>query len=1248
MRALLFAACTAVLLALGGPGPALGQSADTTAAAEVYRVLLVGDTGAPRLETADPVLQLLEAELARAGAASAVVFLGDNLYPHGLPPEHAPARPLAEARMDRQLAVLDGYEGRVVFIPGNHDWASGGPGGLDAVQRQEAYIETALNRGDVFLPSNGTPGPAVVDLTDYVRLIVLDTQWWLHPHDKALGSETYDVEGPGSVLVQLRDEILRSDDHDVLVVGHHPLTSRGEHAGYAPLRHHLFPLTVSIPGAYIPLPGLGSLPWLYKRTFGFTRQDLAAPRYEQLRTALADIFSVHDGLVYAAGHDHSLQYFHETIGENTQTHLVSGSASRLSFVAPGRDADFTAQQQGLMRLHYFDDGSVRLTIVVPSDSAAAEPAVLFSDQLEGPERERIDLGLPTHRPAVWPDYRDSTVTMAVNAGYQTDPMPRWLIGGGHREAWATPVEVPVLDLSRAAGGLTLVKRGGGAQTRSLRLRDAEGREYVLRSIDKDPTNRLPESLQYDFAYDIAEDLTSALHPFGALLVPPLAEAAGVYHTHPRIVFVPDDPRLGIYRDDFRGQLMLLEMRPDEDLSAFPNFGNSSNVIGTPKLLQELAGDNDHRVDQESYARGRLFDMLIGDWDRHADQWRWASYEPYELDTTLTGDARTQGKIYRPIPRDRDWAFNLRDGLAFRLARPFLPKIQGFTPRFVNLQGLTLNGLQLDRRFTNQLREEDWTRLAADLQAALPDSILTSAVQAWPDPIAELDSAWVVSRLLERRDQLVDVARNYYDLHARVVDVVGSNKHERFNVERRPDGTVRVAAYKMTDEGELVMPIYDRTFLAGETEEIRLYGLGGNDLFRFTGRAPANPRILAIGGAGEDRFVDDSVVRGPGRKTHIYDTPQGTTWEAGPETRVTRSEYHPIGTYRPAVFYHDQTLPTFFFDANKGDGLFVGGGVKVLRHGFRKDPFARRHRLRANIAPLTAAFNVEYDGLLTDVLGEWDVGAEVYYRSPNYFRNYYGLGNESPNTEAAQEYYRARLASAGLRPFVRRHLQPGVTLEVGVFGTFTRVREDDDRFIATPQAGVSPSTFQNQWFAGPRLRLEMDNTDRGLHPTNGFRLTTEGSVHLGLRDFNRPYGRIDGALSVYLTPRPLPWFTVALRVGGTTVRGRFPFYDAPVLGSRSALRGYRFERFAGRSRAYQNTELRLRLKRFRTYLLYGETGVYGFLDTGRVWTDGELSSVWHQGYGLGAWLNAADQFVLRGAVGFSVEDYSLTAGLGFLF
>ena len=241
--------------------------------------------------------------------------------------------------------------------------------------------------------------------------------------------------------------------------------------------------------------------------------------------------------------------------------------------------------------------------------------------------------------------------------------------------------------------------------------------------------------------------------------------------------MPDDPRLGVYREIFGGQLMMFELRPDDDMSDFPSFGASKEVVSSDKFYEEITDDNDNHVEAEAFVKARLFDMLLSDWDRHRLQWRWAEFDSEER----------SGKVYRPIPRDRDWAFNRFNGLFPGLMRmSFDPKFQEFDYEFGNIKGLTKNGLWQDRRLTATVERDVWIDAAKELQASITDEVIDAAVLDWPQPIIDYHGEEVAAKLKSRRDGLVDAAETYYELLAKYVDIVGTNKHERFVVERVSD------------------------------------------------------------------------------------------------------------------------------------------------------------------------------------------------------------------------------------------------------------------------------------------------------------------------------------------------------------------------------------------------------------------------------------------------------------------------------
>lgn len=1219
-----------------------------------YEVILVGDAGDLALDGSDPFQDLLSTHLTTGGEQSAVVFLGDNLYPRGLPPIFSTERGAAEARLDVQIDMLRGYPGQIFFVPGNHDWDDGEADGLNAIRRQEAYLEEALGRGDLLIPSDGFPGPVTKDLTDDIRLVALDSQWWLHPYARPFGDTgDYNVQEPNDVLTQLQYVIEDSDDHKLLVVAHHPLLSNSSHAGVFDPKYHLFPLSKSFKGAYIPLPVLGSIVLFYNRFIGLSRQDLSHPLYEAYRQAVLDIIGTHEGLIFAAGHEHNLQYFAHRGSAGIQHVLVSGSGSYSSYTRTGGNSLFASPDRGFLKVRYFGDGSVWME----AWSINAPDAPIYTALLEGAdpdaEAEEAESAEEAEEPVETRSFADSTVVVAVNPDYQAGSLRRWVVGDGWRNAWAQPVEIPVFDIGTEAGGLTPLQRGGGAQTRSLRLENEDGHQFVLRSIDKYPARALPEAFRYGLALDIAEEMTSAIHPYGAFIVPPLASAVGVYHTNPRVVYVPDDPRLGRYRQDYRNQIMLLEERPDEDQTHQPSFGRSENVIGSDKLYQEIRADNDHRVDQRAFLRARLFDLLLGDWDRHADQWRWASFEPGELDPTLTGEDSTMGKVYRPVPRDRDWAFNNRDGLFFKLARPFVPKLQGFQDNYGSLSGLTTNGSLLDQRFLNGLDRDAWRAEAESIRVRLSDEAIEAAVRTWPPEIFALDGETFIDRLKTRRDKLADVAERYYTVRARIVDVVGSDKHERFEVRRIDSRHTEVVMSKINREGEVRMELFRRVFDHRETDEVRLYGFGGDDAFIVTGDVWRGLKLRLIGGTGADTFVDSSNVRrGYQPHTLIYDTPtelEPVVQVVGSrETRFERADRYPQLTLGVLPQRYDEQLPLLYFYSNTEDGLFVGGGYRWTRQGFLKEPYARQQMIRANVAPLTGAFNAEYRGIFVSVLNtSWDAGLDASYRSPLSIRNFYGLGNGRDVEAPDSLYWRTRMTQARVAPYFSRRLLDVARVSVGPTFTFTRFADTEGRFLTSPEAGVDDDVFDGLYHLGLNSRLALDTRDDRVVPRRGFTNDYVLEAYAGLSGEGH-FVRTSAVMAGFLTTPDVTWLTVAPRLGFSHTFGEFPFYMANTLGDNGSMRGYRADRFAGRTALFQNLEARVRVKRFAGYVGRGEMGLFAFVDNGRVWADGERSNRWHQGYGGGLWMSLLDRVVFNVTTAFSREDRLVTFGLGWFY
>lgn len=361
-------ACAPALLRLA-PAPPV---ADLTVEGLETSLFLIGDAG--YAVPGDRVLAALQAQGRTAPRGSAVVFLGDNVYPRGIPPDTAADYPTARDRLSTQAAIADSTGLRVIFVPGNHDWDRHRPTGWAQIQRQEQFLDAyARTRGvSVELqPRGGCPGPVVTRLSPGLRLVAIDTQWWLQKGPRsgyATPAEVAALPDPQvSCPAAREDDVVRAlsavhaeaDGSVTVMVGHHPLRSSGEHGGHHPWLQYLFPLVPTPVAGWLWAP----IGWIYPlgRKLWADDQDFAGRRNQAMRRAVEGTFQPGSPLLYASGHDHSL----ELVRHGTDRFFaVSGSGVERHQSAMGRSDStaFASSRPGFMRLDLFRDGRVRIGV----------------------------------------------------------------------------------------------------------------------------------------------------------------------------------------------------------------------------------------------------------------------------------------------------------------------------------------------------------------------------------------------------------------------------------------------------------------------------------------------------------------------------------------------------------------------------------------------------------------------------------------------------------------------------------------------------------------------------------------------------------------------------------------------------------------------------------------------------------------------------------------------------------------------
>ncbi|MCJ8166466.1 hypothetical protein MKJ04_16595 [Pontibacter sp. E15-1] len=474
-----------------------------------------------------------------------------------------------------------------------------------------------------------------------------------------------------------------------------------------------------------------------------------------------------------------------------------------------------------------------------------------------------------------PEAVDS-VTVKAGKHYSRGFLHRILWGTHYRPVWNAPVTAPVLDLNTAHGGLTVKEIGGGFQTTSMTLADSSAFTYALRSLDKDPIRVLPKVWRKTFAANVLRDQISAINPYAALTAPPMAAAAGIMHSTPRLVYVrPNDSAFGEHKERFGDKVYLLEEKFDGDKTITAQMGKAVDIDGSGTVLNNRYGDNDVFIDQVAFAKARLFDILIHDWDRHEGQWEWAQYNENGI------------RIYRPIPKDRDnMYYRFQDGIIpWIFSRNWaIRKFESFDDEFNDVYALTMNSRFIDERGLSALTRQQFDSLAHVLQKQITDQVIAEAVQQFPSSVYELVGPATQRKLISRRDALPKAAEEFYKILAKEVLVVGTDVEDTFEVKRLNDEETEVTVRRKSDD----IITYHRVFFRSETELITLHGLAGDDDFKVTGKAGKGIKVKIVGGRGEDEITDTSKVGGWGKKTWVYDTERGTELKAGPETKDKRT------------------------------------------------------------------------------------------------------------------------------------------------------------------------------------------------------------------------------------------------------------------------------------------------------------------------------------------------------------------------
>ncbi|WP_406682702.1 metallophosphoesterase [Seonamhaeicola sp. MEBiC1930] len=1187
----------------------------------IHSFYLIGDAGNSPIGTKSKALQTLEKELEQASKHSTVLFLGDNIYPKGMPKKKSESRTFAEHQLNAQTEIVKNFKGDAIFIPGNHDWYSDG---LKGLKRQENYIEDKLGK-NTFLPENGCPIEKV-DVSEDIVLIIIDSEWYITNWDKhPTINDDCEIKTRAKFFEELEGLIKKARGKTTVLALHHPMFTNGPHGGQYSFGSHL-----------TPLPVLGTLKNLLRKTSGVSPADLQNKKYNTLKKRIVTLAQENDKVIFVSGHEHGLQY----IVQDNLPQIISGSGSK-STATKNISGEFSSSDLGYSRFDVLKDGSSYVRFY-----SAINNELIYQNQVFA---EDVEEHIVNYNESFPSNVKASVYTeeeVAKSNFYKT------IWGDRYRKYYGTKVNALTVNLDTLFGGLKPFRKGGGHQSKSLHLKNDDGKRYVMRAIRKSAVVYLQamafkdQYIEGQFDGTSTErlllDFYTGSHPYAPFVTGKLSDAVALFHTNPVLYYVPKQEVLGQFNNSFGDELYMIEEHVSNGHGNLESFGYSDKIASTDDLIKNLRKDEKYVVDEEMFLRARLFDMAIGDWDRHTDQWRWAEF-------------KEKGKvIYKPIPRDRDQAFSIMgDGALMGVATKVIPPLklmEGFLEDVRDVKGFNFSPFSLDMIILNKTTLKQWQEQVNFIQKNLTDNVIDEAFKEFPIEV-QTETVSEIKRILkERLKNLPKIANDYYQVLNKYVLIKGTDKDDFFEIERLQNGKTKVSAYRIKN-GKKDDILYEKSFNMEKTKEIWIYGLDDEDTFKVIGDDTGNLiRIRLVGGQNNDIYNVEI-----GKKVKIYD------YKTKRNTFTTNKGVRKlIDDYKTNIYDHtkpknntNQFVPTL--GANPDDGFKIGFVNTLTNYGFARNPFTSQHTFSGAYYFATNGYDLGYNGEFANVLGRMNLELNVKFTSPNYAINFFGFGNETSNPEADEtdgldvdlDYNRVKLQTLKFAPALVWRGEQGASFKIGFNYESIEVEETESRFI---NQFIGDNADVSNTFIGAKIEYGYENRDNDAFPTLGM----ESSFQLGYTtniDNSKGFGYFIPALSFDYKVVSNGQLVLATKLRGHINIGDdddIEFYQGASIGANNGLRGYRNERFTGMSSFVQSTDLRLNLRKLKTGLLPFHVGVYAGVDYGRVWYDDEDSDSWNNSIGGGVFANAADIMTLNLSAFNSDDGLRLAFKIGFGF
>lgn len=825
--------------------------------------------------------------------------------------------------------------------------------------------------------------------------------------------------------------------------------------------------------------------------------------------------------------------------------------------------------------------------------------------------------------------RKDTIPLYSNGIYRKSIYPQnsgdkggfynFLWGKHYRRLYTTPIQVTPVRLNNLHGGLNIVSQAPDKY--GVFLENKDNHLYLLRILGGYST--FMESSFFRDIYNEREfnktyldvfikDAYTITHPYSFLLADKMAGRLELNSFDPQIYYIPQQEN----EPDTLASGAKIEDRL-VSIYDLKKYNLNSVVIDTDTLLKRIKEDKTIEIDENAYIRERLFNMLVGDWNKGNDSWRWEIKNNIDTVTVLS-----------PVVIDRQSSFTKVDGFFFKgiLGMFGLSSVSNYDYWYGNLKKTNGLSYNLDVALAGRAGREVWQKEAEYIKSVLTDEVIDEVFALLPEEVKDQESDQIKSKLKMRRNNIDQVADRYYDMLLQTPVIVATQGNDSIVLERKGRKELQVKMFN--DEGRLV---YNRVY-DNRSKEIWLYGLEGNDKFILTGNSDKNIPLILIGGKGENTYDIDNNKR---VTVYEYNSHEGENDNAD-GVKIVRTDIEKVHAYdfNKLKYSKIDFTPWGVYDSDLG--LYLGAYASYTMYGFKRSPYSYRHRIGYNYLN-----GFMYQGLFPTLDEKRTYTIEAFMGTPGNFINFFGFGNETSRFKGQpKKYNRINVVRYSVNPSFNYTIDNNNRVSAQATFELYNIRKSYEKYVND----IYPEDhyfFKTKSFIDVGFNYRFNKELSSFVSLIDFNITPGWKINLRDTDRNFFYVKSDLGVNLSITDR----LTFATQINGTILfSNKYEFYHAATTN----LRGYRSNRFLGRRSFYQYSDLRLDLGRLEnpfTPLLYG---VFGGVDYGRVWYADEDSKKWHTSVGGGLWITLFKNYTGKFSY-FSSKDggrFEFSLGLDF--